>query len=48
MKEMCINPLGSTDCINKCVTFPEENGTIYNEEGSIHIVPVLGCYSQSG
>lgn len=41
MKEMCINPLGSTYYIinNRYVTFPEENGTMYNEEGNIHIVP---------
>lgn len=39
MKEVCINPLGPTETLNKYVTFPEENRTIYNEEGSIHIVP---------
>lgn len=39
MKEVYINPLGSTESFNRYVTFPEENGTIYNEEGSIHIAP---------
>lgn len=38
---MGINQLGSSDYINRCVTFPGEDRTIYNDEGSIQIVPVV-------
>lgn len=40
-KEVGINQLGSSDYINRCVTFPGEDRTIYNHEGSIQIVPVV-------
>lgn len=39
---VCINSLGSTDCINRCAIFHGKNLIIYNEEGSIQIAPALG------
>lgn len=49
MKEVSINPLGPTDYINTCLTFP---GTMCNEEGSIQIARessgyrvILGVYN---
>ena len=46
MKEVRFHPLGAINYMNRCVTFPGNNGILYRKEGSTQIALVLGIRYQ--